>query len=253
VILKLVQHFFWPYRSHGKRHEVNKFEGRILIAEDDTSLRRSLRATLTILGFDIGEAGNGEEALMRLRMVDYDAVLLDINMPGLGGIEACIQMRRFFTKLPILMLTVRGSEDDKVQAFEAGADDYVTKPFQVRELTARIRSAIRRYHAPETPSELPITIGDITLDPVRRRIKRSEVEIRLTPTEFETLKLLMSHAGRPVTHARFHAALHLPGDLSNRGHLRVLIGQLRKKLGDNSINPAYILTDGYIGYRFRDA
>lgn len=232
---------------------MDELQGRILIAEDDPSLRRSLRTTLGILGFDIGEAANGEEALMRLRMVDYDAVLLDINMPGLGGIEACIQMRRIFSKLPILMLTVRDSEDDKVRALEAGADDYVTKPFQIRELTARIRSAIRRYHAPETPSELPIVIGDISLDPVRRRIERSGVQIHLTPTEYETLKLMMSQAGRPVTHARFHTALHLSGDLSNRGHLRVIIGQLRKKLGDNSTTPAYILTDGHIGYRFRDA
>lgn len=231
---------------------MNESQGRVLIVEDDPSFRRSLRTTLGILGFDIGEAGDGEAALMRLRMVDYDAVLLDINMPGYGGIEACVRMRRIFTRLPILMLTVRDSEDDKVQALEAGADDYVTKPFQIRELTARVRAAIRRYHAPETSSELPITIGDIMLDPVRRRMEQAGVEIHLTPHEFNALQILMLHAGRPVTHARLHTALHLPGDVANRGHLRVLIGQLRKKLGDNSENPAYVLTDGYIGYRFRE-
>ena len=227
-------------------------QGRVLIVEDDVSLRRTLHSTLGILGFDIGEAGNGEDALVRLRMVDYDAVLLDINMPGFGGIEACIRMRRIFTRLPILMLTVRNSEDDKVQALEAGADDYITKPFQIRELTARVRAAIRRYRAPETSPEMPITLGDIMLDPVRRRTEKSGVEIRLTPHEFDTLQLLMFHAGRPVTHARLHAALHLRGDVANRGHLRVIIGQIRKKLGDNSTNPAYILTDGYIGYRFHE-
>lgn len=231
---------------------MNESQGRVLIVEDDASFRRSLRTTLGILGFDIGEAGDGEAALMRLRMVDYDAVLLDINMPGFGGIEACVRMRRIFTRIPILMLTVRDSEDDKVQALEAGADDYVTKPFQIRELTARVRAAIRRYHAPETSSELPITIGDIMLDPVRRRMEQAGVEIHLTPHEFNALQILMLHAGRPVTHARLHTALHLPGDVANRGHLRVLIGQLRKKLGDNSENPAYVLTDGYIGYRFRE-
>lgn len=231
---------------------MNESQGRVLIVEDDASFRRSLRTTLGILGFDIGEAGDGETALMRLRMVDYDAVLLDINMPGFGGIEACVRMRRIFTRLPILMLTVRDSEDDKVQALEAGADDYVTKPLQIRELTARVRAAIRRYHAPETSSELPITIGDIMLDPVRRRMEQAGVEIHLTPHEFNALQILMLHAGRPVTHARLHTALHLPGDVANRGHLRVLIGQLRKKLGDDSENPAYVLTDGYIGYRFRE-
>lgn len=228
-------------------------QGRILIVDDDASLRRSLRAALGILGFDIGEAGNGEDALTCLRTVGYDAVLLDINMPGLGGIEACMRMRRVFTRLPILMLTVRGSEDDKVKALDAGADDYVTKPFKIRELTARVRTAIRRYHAPETPGDLPVTVGDITLDPVRRCIERSGAEIHLTPLEFETLKVMMSEAGRPVTHARLHAALHLSGDFANRGHLRVLIGQLRKKLGDNSADPTYILTEGYLGYRFRDS
>jgi two-component system, OmpR family, KDP operon response regulator KdpE len=232
---------------------VDESQGRVLIVEDDVSLRRSLHSTLGILGFDIGEAGNGEDALVRLRMVDYDAVLLDINMPGFGGIEACIRMRRIFTRLPILMLTVRNSEDDKVQALEAGADDYITKPFQIRELTARVRAAIRRYRAPETSPEMPITLGEIMLDPVRRRTEKSGVEIRLTPHEFDTLQLLMSHAGRPVTHARLHAALHLRGDVANRGHLRVIIGQIRKKLGDNSTNPAYILTDGYIGYRFHES
>jgi two-component system KDP operon response regulator KdpE len=231
---------------------VDESQGRVLIVEDDASLRRSLRATLSIIGFDIGEAGNGEDALTCLRMVDYDAVLLDINMPGFGGIETCTRIRRTFTKLPILMLTVRDNEDDKVQALEAGADDYVTKPFQIRVLTARVRSAIRRYRATETSLQTPLTIGDIMLDPVRRRMEHSGVEIHLTPHEFDALQILMLHAGRPVTHARLHAALHLQGGVANRRHLRVLIGQLRKKLADNSASPAYVLTDGYIGYRFRE-
>jgi two-component system, OmpR family, KDP operon response regulator KdpE len=231
---------------------VDESQGRVLIVEDDTSLRRSLRATLTIIGFDIAEAGNGEDALTCLRMVDYDAVLLDINMPGFGGIETCTRIRRTFTKLPILMLTVRDNEDDKVQALEAGADDYVTKPFQIRELTARVRANIRRYRATETSLQTPLTIGDIMLDPVRRRMEHSGVEIHLTPHEFDALQILMLHAGRPVTHARLHAALHLQGGVANRRHLRVLIGQLRKKLGDNSASPTYVLTDGYIGYRFRE-
>jgi two-component system, OmpR family, KDP operon response regulator KdpE len=228
-------------------------QGKVLIVEDDTALRRSLCSTLSIHGFDIGEAGNGEEALVRLRMVDYDAVLLDINMPGIGGMETCSRMRRVFTRLPILMLTVRGSEDDKVQALESGADDYITKPFQVRELTARLRAAIRRYHAPEVPAEVPITVGDITLNPARREVEKTGVKIHLTPHEFDALKLLMSQPGRPVMHARFHAVLRPTDDLADRAYLRVLIGQLRRKLGDDSNKPKYIQTDGFIGYRFRDS
>ncbi|RSL16509.1 two-component system KDP operon response regulator KdpE [Edaphobacter aggregans] len=232
---------------------MNQFDGRVLIVEDDSSVRRALRTTLDALGFDIGEASNGEEALQRLRMVDYEAVVLDINMPGIGGIETCRRIRRVFTRLPILVLTVRDSEDDKVEALEAGADDYVIKPFQIRELVARIRSAIRRFRAPESPSEMPITIRDIVLDPVRRRVERSGVEVRLTPREFDALQVLMEHAGRPITHSRLLAALRGPGSGDDREYLRVLIGQLRKKLVDNAIDPEYIVTDSYIGYRFRDA
>jgi two-component system, OmpR family, KDP operon response regulator KdpE len=206
-------------------------QGRLLIVEDDSALRRSLRTTLDVLGFDVGEASNGEDGLVRLRMVDYEAVLLDINMPGIGGIETCRRIRRIYTKMPILMLTVRDSEDDKVEALDAGADDYVTKPFQTRELVARIRAAVRRFRAPETPAEMPITNGAIMLDPVH---------------------LLMTHAGRPITYARLLCALRGSGFGNERAYLRVLIGQVRKKLEDDAANPIYILTDSCIGYRFRE-
>ena len=204
------------------------------------------------MGFDVGEASNGEDGLIRLRMVDYEALLLDINMPGIGGIETCRRIRRIYTKLPILMLTVRDSEDDKVEALEAGADDYVTKPFQTRELAARIRAAIRRFRAPETPAEMAIVIGAIMIDPVRRRVVRSGTAVHLTPREFDALQLLMTHAGRLVTHARLLAALRGPGSGNEGCYLRVLIGQLRKKLEEDPANPIYILTDSYIGYRFRE-
>jgi len=231
---------------------VDESQGRLLIVEDDTALRRSLRTTLDVLGFDVGEAGNGEDGLVRLRMVDYEAVLLDINMPGIGGIDTCRRIRRIYTRLPILMLTVRDSEDDKVEALEAGADDYVTKPFQIRELTARIRSAIRRFRAPETPAEMALTNGSIVLDPVRRRVERTGIEVHLTPREFDALHLLMLHAGRPITHSRLLAALRGPDSGNDRAYLRVLIGQLRKKLEDDAADPMYLLTDSHVGYRFRE-
>jgi two-component system, OmpR family, KDP operon response regulator KdpE len=232
---------------------MDESQGRLLIVEDDSALRRSLRTILDVLGFDVGEASNGEDGLVRLRMVDYEAVLLDINMPGIGGVETCRRIRRSYTRIPILMLTVRDSEDDKVEALEAGADDYVTKPFQTRELTARIRSAVRRFRAPETPAQMSIINGAIVLDAVRRRVERSGLEVHLTPREFDALQFLMMHAGRPVTHARLLAVLRGPGFGNERAYLRVLIGQLRKKLEDDAADPKYILTDSYIGYRFRDA
>lgn len=227
--------------------------GRVLIVEDDSALRRTLRTTLGALDFDIGEASNGEEALHRLRMADYEAVLLDINMPGLGGIETCRRIRRIFPRLPVLMLTVRDTEDDKVEALDAGADDYVTKPFQMRELMARIRSSVRRFRAPEVPSEASIVIGEIMLDPVRRRVTRSGIDVRLTPREFGALQCLMEHAGRPVTHARLLTTLRGPDSGEDREYVRVLIGQLRKKCEANPASPEYILTDSYVGYRFREA
>jgi two-component system KDP operon response regulator KdpE len=227
--------------------------GKILIVEDDNALRRSLRTSLSLLGFSVGDAGNGEDALFMTRMADYEAVLLDINMSGMGGIETCRRIRKVFTRLPIIILTVRDDEDDKVEALDAGADDYVTKPFKIRELTARIRAAIRRFRAPDRPLETPIINGEIVLDPIRRRVERSGIEVHLTPREFDTLHSLMNRAGRPVTHARLLSELRGLDSVADRGYLRVLIGQLRKKLEKDPAQPEYILTDSYIGYRFRDA
>lgn len=231
---------------------MEKPQGRVLIVEDDSALRRSLHATLGSLGFDLSEASNGEDALANLRRAEYEVVILDINMPGIGGIETCRRIRHISTKLQILMLTVRDDEDDKVEALEAGADDYVTKPFQSRELTARIRTAIRRFRAPDVPADMPIVIGSILLDPVRRRVERNGVEVHLTAREFNALQLFMTQAGRPLTHARLLGALRGPDFVSDRAYLRVLIGQLRKKLEDDPSNPTYLLTDSYLGYRFRE-
>jgi two-component system KDP operon response regulator KdpE len=232
---------------------MNDFLGKILIVEDDTALRKSVKTPLSLLGFFVDEAGSGEEALMTVRSTSFEAILLDINMPGIGGIETCKRLRRAFTRLPIIMLTVREEEDDKVNALEAGADDYITKPFQIRELTARVKAAVRRYRAPERPEQLEIVNGEIRLDPVRRRVEKNGEEVHLTPREFEALHALMCRAGRPITHAKLLSQLRGDGAGVERGYLRVLIGQLRKKLEADPSQPEYILTDSYIGYRFRDA
>jgi two-component system, OmpR family, KDP operon response regulator KdpE len=231
---------------------MSEVHGTVLIVEDDFSLRRILRTTLTGEGFDVGEAGTGEEALTRLRMINYEVVLLDMNMPGMGGIETCCRIRRSFTRLPILMLTVRDSEDDKVLALNSGADDYITKPFQMRELTARINSAIRRYRAPEVPKEEPITVGQITLDPARRNVTKAGALVHLTPREFDVLRLLIEHAGKPLPHVKLLTTVWGPEYSENREYLRVLMNNLRKKLEADPANPEYLLTDSYVGYRFRD-
>ena len=225
----------------------------VLVVEDDSGIRQSLLETLTALGFVIGEAGNGEEALMRLRMVDYDGVLLDINMPGMGGIETCRRIHHGYPHIPIIMLTVREEEDDKVEALDAGADDYVTKPFQIRELTARLRSAIRRSKISTGPSDSPVIVGSLMLDPGRHRVEKMGQEVRLTPKEFEMLRYLMEHAGRPVPHNRLLTSIWGSEYGNEREYLRVLVNQLRRKIEDDPARPEYILTESHIGYRFREA
>jgi two-component system KDP operon response regulator KdpE len=229
---------------------VNEVQKKVLVVEDDWAFRSALCMTLAGLGFNIGEASTGEEALACLDRNGYDAVLLDINMPGMGGIEACRRIRHTASRLPILMLTVRDSQDDRVEALDVGADDYVTKPFQIRELCARLHAAIRRSRAPAAPSEPPIQIGSVKLDPIRRQVKSSGREVRLTSREFEALQYLMKNAGRSVTHARLLTALRGPGYENEREYLRVLMNILRKKLEDDPANPTYLLTDSYVGYRF---
>jgi two-component system KDP operon response regulator KdpE len=228
-------------------------QSNVLIVEDDPGIRQSLFETLTALGFMIGEASNGEQALVRLRMVDYDAVLLDINMPGMGGIETCRRICHGYPHVPIIMLTVRDEEDDKVEALDAGADDYVTKPFQIRELTARLRSAIRRSKTSTVQRDSTIMIGALRLDPDRHRVEKMGQEVRLTPKEFAMLRYLMEHAGRPIPHHRLLTSIWGSEYGNEREYLRVLINQLRKKIEDDPARPSYILTESYIGYRFREA
>ena len=225
-------------------------KGTVLLVEDNTSLRRTLRNTLAALDFDVDEAGTGEEALSRLRLTSYDLVLLDINMPGMGGVETCKRMRKIYTRLPILMLTVRNSEADTVDALESGADDYITKPFQMGELTARMRSAIRRYRAPKATSEEPLRVGEIALDLVRRTVTRAGTEIHLTSREFSVLQMLMENAGAPLAHAQLVSGLWGPQASENREYLRVLMNNLRKKIEENPAKPEYLLTEIDFGYRF---
>src|ERR1700733_14061329 len=226
--------------------------GAILIVDDDASVRRALRTTLQTLGFSTSEAEGGEQALVLSRATPYDVVLLDINMPGVDGHETCRQLREMHPRIAILMLTVRDSEEDKVQALEAGADDYVTKPFHIRELTARVRSAVRRVQALEDNTNATICVGDLELDPARREMHKAGTFIHLTPKEFDLLHYLMAHAGLPMTHGRLLNSIWGPEYGDEVEYLRTFMRQLRKKIEDDPGKPKYLLTDFQIGYRFRD-
>jgi two-component system KDP operon response regulator KdpE len=230
----------------------NDGQGTILVVDDDNSTRRALRVTLTGMGFTVVEAARGEEALSLARVAWFDAVLLDVDMPGMGGVEACRCIRRAVARLPILMLTVMDSEDDKVLALDAGADDYITKPFHVLELTARLRSAVRRRNTPDINREASIRHGQLELDPVKYRVQKNGRPIHMTPKEFEMLHYLMMHAGEPIPHARLLKSLWGPEYANQVEYLRTLVLQLRKKIEDDPKNPQYLLTDAYVGYRFSE-
>jgi len=232
--------------------QANRPEGKLLIVDDEPAVRRALHSTLYSLGFDIGEAASGEEALALCRIVRYDAVLLDLNMPGKTGIETCAELRRLLPRVSILMLSVVDDQERKVEALEAGADDYVTKPFHMRELTARIRAALRRARTTAAQPEDVISIGEVMLNPARRLVQKAGRPIHLTPKEFDLLHYLMSHAGRPITHSRLLHMVWGEEYASQVEYLRTFVRQLRKKLEDNTGAPRYVLTDSHVGYRFSD-
>ncbi len=227
-------------------------EGSVLLVEDDLSIRRGLRATLAALQFRVGEARTGEEALIRLRAAYYDAVLMDLNMPGMGGIEACQQARKEFPQISILVVTVRDGEADQIEALNAGADDYITKPFRIRELIARIRAAVRRRRTPPSPVRAAIQVGMFDLDPDRRIATKRGVRVQLTPTEFDLLAMLMTHAGHPIPHAKLLSTVWGAEYGNEREYLRTFIRQLRCKLEDDPTNPVYLQTVSCIGYVFFD-
>jgi two-component system KDP operon response regulator KdpE len=225
---------------------------RVLVVDDESGIRTALRASLQGLGFKVAEVGRGEMALDWLRATPADCVLLDSNMPGIGGLETLRRIRTFAPRLPVLMLTVRDAEDDKVQALELGADDYITKPFSMRELTARVRAAVRRAKAPLRPEEEPIEIGEIRLEPAQRSVTKRGRQLHLTRKEFDILHCLMSRAGRVITYPKLLSAVWGPDCREEVEYLRTFVRQLRKKIEDDPANPVYLLTDLYVGYRFVD-
>jgi two-component system, OmpR family, KDP operon response regulator KdpE len=220
----------------------------ILVVDDEAQIRRVMRTTLSSQGYAITEARSGHEALDKLREEHVDLVLLDINMPGLGGLETCREVRRT-SDVPIIMLTVRGSEHDKVDALDAGADDYVVKPFGMEELLARIRASLRRSSPPE--AALSFASEDLAVDFERRAITVRGRAVKLTPKEFDLLRHLVAHAGKPLSHRLLLQAIWGPDYGDETEYLRVFINQLRKKIEADPAHPRYILTEPWVGYRFQ--
>ena len=225
---------------------------KVLIVDDDPAFRRALLTSLAASGFDVAEARTGEEALLVLRDKPCDIVLLDINMPGMGGIETCRRIRNLSPRIGILMVTVRDAEEDKVQALEAGADDFVTKPYRLREMIARLHAVRRRLSPPDEASATVLRAGALTLDSERRMVTKDGAEIHLSPKEYDLLSYLFKHQGALITHSKLLQGVwgaEYGGELE---YLRSYVRMLRKKIEDDPSQPEYILTEPWVGYRFRN-
>ena len=225
---------------------------RVLIVDDEPSIRRALRTPLSEMGFHTTEASRGEEAIQLVQSQSFDVVLLDVNMPGIGGMKTLARLRDMAPRMPILMLTVVDGEEEKVEALECGADDYITKPFSIRECIARMRSAVRRAQTPERREDAPIQIGEIEILPSKRLVSKAGQLIHLTRKEYDILYYLMSHAGRAVTYGKLLTAVWGPEYRMEVDYLRTFVRQLRKKIEDDPSDPRYLLTDAYVGYRFAE-
>lgn len=222
--------------------------GRVLVIDDEPQIRRIMRTTLSGAGFEVDDARTAEEGLEKIRVFRPDLVLLDINMPGMDGITACRAIRAD-SDIAIIMLTVRNSEADKVAALDAGADDFVTKPFSTPELLARIRAAFRRLQsAHSTPVRM--RIGQLLVDFNSRTVSKGAEPIHLTPKELELLRYLIQHANQVLPHRELLQAVWGPDYGSEVDYLRAFIKSLRKKIELNPENPEYITTEPWVGYRF---
>ncbi len=228
-------------------------KGRILVVDDDPHIRRVMRTTLTAQGYEVNDARSGEETLEKLRAESFDLLLLDLNMPGMGGLETCRSIRqgRSGFELAIIVLTVRNTERDKVEALDAGADDYVTKPFGTPELLARIRAALRRM--PSTPDNVPARIAlgpQSEIDFEGRRICVKGREFHITPKEHDLLRYFVTHPNKAIPHRELLQTIWGPDYGEELEYLRVFVNQLRKKLEPDPSKPRYLLTEPWVGYRF---
>jgi two-component system KDP operon response regulator KdpE len=220
----------------------------VLVVEDDTSLRRALRTSLRARAFEVVEVPTAEEGLVLVADDRPDVVLLDLGLPDLDGIEALRRMRSF-SHVPVVVLTARDRQQDKIEALDAGADDYVTKPFDVEELVARVRAVLRRVsHASSTPAV--VRVDSLEIDLVRKQVRLDGDIVHLTKTELALLEQLATQPGKLLTHEYLLRQVWGRGYGSESNYLRVYVGQLRRKLGDDAANPRLIVTEPGIGYRW---
>jgi two-component system KDP operon response regulator KdpE len=224
---------------------------QVLLVDDETSIQRAMAPLLRSRGYAVTIAGSGQEALEMFQHERPDLVILDLGLPDIDGAEVCRQLRER-ADTPILVLSARGAEKDKVAALDLGADDYVTKPFGPEELLARMRAALRRTPRGDQALHGQLRRGDLTIDFDRRRVYRRDAEIRLTPKEFDLLTFLAGSAGRVLTHRAILKAIWGPHSADQPEHLRVLMGQLRKKIEPDPAHPRYLLTEPWVGYRFAE-
>ena len=219
---------------------------RILIIDDEPQMRRMLKLALTAHGYEIREAACGHEGLERAAVFKTDLILLDMTLPDVDGLEVIRDLREW-SRVPVIVLSVREREEDKIAALDAGADDYITKPFRMGELLARVRAALRHIASPQ---EDPVLVaGSLTIDFSRRRVAVGDREVRLTPTEYELLKALATNAGCILTHQQLMKAVWGPSHEEDVGYLRVYIGQLRHKIEADPSQPEHIVTEPGVGYR----
>ncbi len=222
---------------------------RILVVDDETQITRVLRTTLSSHAYDIRVANDGEGALQVMKDWTPDLVITDLSMPNMNGLELTRRLRNF-TSVPIIILSVRGEERTKVEALDAGADDYVTKPFSMEELLARVRACLRRLRAESQEASPRIETGDFVIDTAAHRVWVREKEVHLTPKEFDLLVYLARHPGKVITHRALLAAIWGGHSTEQVEYLRVFVGQLRKKLTPEGSSARYIITEPWVGYRF---
>jgi two-component system KDP operon response regulator KdpE len=222
---------------------------RILLVDDELSIQRAVAPLLRSRGYEVETVATGEDALKSVASLPPDLIVLDLGLPDIEGTEVCRRVR-ISSPVPILVLSARGAETDKVAALELGADDYVTKPFGPDELVARIRVALKRVFSAEEPPDGRVRVGDLTIDYDRHRLLRGDAEIRLTPKEFELLALLARNPERVLTHRVILKAIWGPHAVNEPEHLWVLMGQLRKKIEPDPAKPQYLLSEPWVGYRF---
>jgi two-component system, OmpR family, KDP operon response regulator KdpE len=221
---------------------------RVLVIDDERPIRRLLRASLSAQGYQVLEAASGQEGLDAAASARPDLIILDLGLPDLDGVEVTRRLREW-SKTPVLILSVRGHDAEKIAALDAGADDYLTKPFSMGELLARMRVAMR--HAAQPADEPVITVGDLTVDVARRLTTVGGREVALTPVEYSLLRTLAVHAGRVMTHAQLLREVWGPGYASDGNLLRVNISKLRHKIEADPARPRYIVTEPGVGYRLR--